>query len=94
VLVTLAAAGATRVTVRAIRSLSPGRGAGSRVLLSLCNLADWHGVRLELQAAPLDALSTGERVRVAIRLRQWYGQYGFRGPLLGWMTRTPNTVTR
>jgi len=94
VAVTLAAAGAARVTVKAIRALSTGRGDGSRVMLSLVNLADFHGVRLELYAAPLDTiLARPDRVDMARRLKAWYECFGFRGPLLGLMVRQPNKVT-
>ena len=94
VAVTLGAAGATRVTLKAIRALSAGRGDGTRVLLTLINLADMHGVRLELYAAPLDDYrKTADRVAAARRLKAWYEHFGFRGPLLGPMVREPNRLT-
>ena len=93
VAVTLGAAGATRVTLKAIRALTRGRGDGTRVLLTLVNLADMHGVTLVLSAAPLDAFPTPrERVDMARRLKAWYERFGFRGPLLGLMVREPNRL--
>ena len=72
--------------------LTTGRGDGSRMLLTLCNLADYHGVTLELMAAPLDYKGSRKaKMEAARRLVAWYGRFGFRGTFF-LMTRKPNAI--
>lgn len=87
--VTLKATAAAVVMVVALRAMTPGRGDGTRGLLTLCNLAEAHGVTLELQAVPLD--HTGSRVKRMERARKlvaWYKRFGFRGTFF-YMVREP-----
>ncbi len=56
-----------------IRALRPGLGGGKEALALICQLADKHGLKLDLTAKTyLDnsPLSTSE-------LQQWYARYGF-----------------
>lgn len=87
--VTLKATGAAVVMVVALRALTTGRGDGTRGLLTLCNLAEAHGVTLELQAVPLDHTgSRAKRMERARKLVAWYKRFGFRGTFF-YMSREP-----
>lgn len=92
VLVTLCTAGAASVCLVALRALTHGRGDGSRIMLTLCNLADYHGVGLTLVAAPLDHVGNRKAVlAAAARLVAWYGWFGFTGSFMG-MRRKPARI--
>lgn len=87
--VTLKVTAAATVMLVALRALTPGRGDGTRGMLTLCNLAEVHGVTLELQAAPLDhAGSRAIRMERARRLVAWYKRFGFTGSAY-YMVRKP-----
>lgn len=56
-----------------IRSFEKGTGAGSAALKWLCQLADKHGVPIELHAKPV-----GKGGLTANKLREWYMRHGFK----------------
>ncbi len=64
------------VTIHRLWTVSRARGNGSKLLRTLCDLADRNGVVLRLKVIPF-----GEKPfpRSAEQLRAWYHRYDFRG---------------
>ncbi|MGD0464568.1 MAG: hypothetical protein ABSB74_18940 [Tepidisphaeraceae bacterium] len=68
----------------------PGKGNGSIIVRTLCELADRHGVELKLKVIPI-----GRKPYPLSRqqLKAWYQRHGFEGPR--WMLqRKPATSNR
>lgn len=65
-----------QVTLHRLWTLRPGEGNGSRMLGTLCELADRHGVEICLKPLPF-----GRKPYRFSRqkLAEWYGRYGFTG---------------
>jgi hypothetical protein len=65
-----------RLTIHRIWTHEPLQGSGSLMLGQLCDLADRHGVDLELKVIPI-----GRKPYPMTRdqLKNWYEQYGFEG---------------
>ena len=65
-----------RLLMHRLWTVTRGVGAGSRILQTLCDLADLHGVEIVLRPLPFGAepfpLSAGQ-------LRDWYHRHGFAG---------------
>jgi hypothetical protein len=75
VLVELKAGANGNVTIEKLQTWPTdrqGRGEASRALMTLCRLADLHGVTLCGKAQPYS-----RKPEDAIRLRLWLGRYGF-----------------
>jgi hypothetical protein len=64
------------VILHRIWAVRPGIGHGSKMLRSLCELADRHDVQLQLKVAPLGAKPYPLS---ADQLKDWYHRHGFRG---------------
>lgn len=81
------------VRISAIASYGErGKGAASRALRQITDLADRHGVTLELGAKPYPAGGAGKPLS-ATQLKRWYARHGFvpaRRDAPGEMVRTPN----
>ena len=84
-----------RLRLKGIQSLKPGTGAGNTALRSLTDIADKHGVTMELTASPYgdEATRLGKDDLV-----KWYGQHGFvpepgHDPALGYMVREPKSAS-
>ena len=65
-----------RITIHRLWSLQHGKGHGSMMLGSLCDLADRHGVEIVLKALPI-----GRKPYPMSRdqLFEWYRRHGFEG---------------
>jgi hypothetical protein len=74
-----------QILIHRIWATSPGQGAGSQMLRTLCDLADLHGVEIVLRPLPF-----GDKPypRSIAELQQWYGRFGFSGTAKR-MIRTP-----
>ena len=84
-----------RLRLKGIQTLKPGTGAGNSALRSITDIADKHGVTMELTASPYgdEATRLGKD-----NLVKWYGQHGFvpepgTDPALGYMVREPQGAT-
>jgi hypothetical protein len=77
-----------RLTIHRLMSDVPDRGTGSRMLRTLCDLADEHGVELELKVIPIGAKPYP---RSREQLAGWYARYGFEGTHKK-MLRTPRVM--
>ena len=66
------------ITIHRIWSAKPGNGAGSRMMRTLANLADRHGVEIRLKVVPI-----GRKPYPFSRdqLFAWYQRHGFSGNL-------------
>jgi hypothetical protein len=64
----------TRITIHRLWTRTPGNGAGSAILRTICELADKHGVELTLRTIPL-----GRKPYPLNReqLAAWYCRHGF-----------------
>jgi hypothetical protein len=64
------------IVMHRIWTLAPHTGAGSKIMTTLCNLADHHGVEIALQTLPF-----GDKPYPlsADQLFEWYSGYGFAG---------------
>jgi hypothetical protein len=72
--VTLALDDGEAIQIASLEALEPGRGAGTRAIRRLCELADAHGVTLTLIADPF-----GKRPKITrAKLMHWYHGFGFR----------------
>lgn len=60
------------VHINGVRAARPGEGAGTAALEHLTAMADEHGVRLTLDAKPLDRAGIGQD-----KLNEWYQRFGF-----------------
>jgi hypothetical protein len=80
-----------KLRLKGIQSLKAGTGAGSRTLRALTDIADKHGVDMELTASPYG----DEATRLdKDSLTQWYERHGFefekgKDPAYGYMVRKP-----
>jgi ribosomal protein S18 acetylase RimI-like enzyme len=76
------------LTIHRLWTLQPGRGVGSHMLNTLCELADRHGVALALKVAPI-----GRKPYPLAReqLLEWYQRHGFEGTRKK-LIRLPRTV--
>jgi hypothetical protein len=75
------------VEIHRLWTREPGRGNGTAMLRSLCELADEHRVEIRLKVLPI-----GRKPYPMSReqLRDWYRKYGFEGD--GWkLVRKPAT---
>jgi hypothetical protein len=65
-----------RVTIYRLWTRRPGQGNGAKMLRALCDVADRHGVELELKPLPF-----GRKPYPMSRdqLLSWYERHGFRG---------------
>ena len=84
-----------RLRLRGIRSVEPNSGVGSIVLKRIINIADQHGVTVELTASPY---GEGDRIS-GDKLKDWYKSHGFEeeeghDPALGYMVRKAAAMTR
>jgi hypothetical protein len=79
----------TQITIHRLWTRTPGKGAGSAILRSICNLADQQGVELTLQTIPL-----GRKPYPLNRdqLAAWYSRHGF-VQVGKKMKRKPGSVT-
>ena len=75
-----------RLLVHRIWAVSPGSGAGSRMMRALCELADHHGAEIALRPLPFGPKPFPMS---AEELHQWYHGHGFTGPIKS-MLRKPN----
>jgi hypothetical protein len=71
------------VWLRSIRAMTPGSGAGTKVMERINQIADKHGVRLEVQPVPFGNDKVGVK-----RLMEFYRRLGFSGGPRG-MYREP-----
>ena len=69
------------VEVHRISAGAPGKGAGTRALLSVLDGADREGIDLRLRPVPFRGLCSEPD------LRRWYARMGFGVQDDGWMTR-------
>lgn len=75
-----------KLRLKGIESINPGTGAGSRALKVITDIADKHGVTMELTASPYG----DENTRLnKDQLKEWYGRHGF-VPEKGYEPGTPN----
>jgi len=77
-----------RVAIHRLWTLEPGKGNGSTMLRTLCDLADRHDVEMELKVTPI-----GRKPYPLSReqLKTWYESYGFGGER--WkLRRTPRML--
>jgi hypothetical protein len=63
------------IQIASIEALEPNRGAGTRAMLKICELADAYGVELRLIADPFKD-KNGRRMKRA-DLMAWYERFGF-----------------
>jgi hypothetical protein len=79
--------------ISGINSLKQGIGSGTRTLKALTDIADKHGVTIELTASPYG----DEKMRLnKDQLAEWYERHGFlpeegHDPAYGYMVRQPKT---
>jgi hypothetical protein len=68
------------VQIHRIWSIEPGKGIGSIMLRTVCDLADRHGVELKLKVIPI-----GRKPHPMSRqqLKSWYERFNFKGS--GWV---------
>lgn len=72
------------VHINGVRAARPGEGAGTAALEHLTAMADQHGVRLTLDAKPLDQAGIGQQ-----KLNDWYQRFGFKAAGGAEMVREP-----
>lgn len=72
------------VHINGVRAVRPGEGSGTAALEHLTAMADEHGVRLTLDARPLDKDGIGQD-----KLSAWYQRFGFRPAGGAEMVREP-----
>jgi hypothetical protein len=65
------------IQIASIEALEPGRGAGTRAMRKLCELADQHQVELTLIADPFKS-DSGRPIITRAKLMHWYHGFGFR----------------
>jgi hypothetical protein len=65
-----------KISIHRIWTLRPGEGNGSKMLQTLCELADLHEVELTLKALPI---GRKPYPRSRDQLCDWYKRYGFEG---------------
>lgn len=73
-----------RIHLSFIRSFEQGKGHGSEALSHLTDLADKHGVPIELSVKRV-----GKNGLSNANLRKWYGRYGFKKEIGDHMVREP-----
>ena len=74
-----------RVAIHRLWTLQPGHGSGSKILRTLCDVADRHDVELMLKVLPIGRVP---HPMTTDQLFEWYQRYGFVGTRRK-MIRTP-----